>query len=42
MNRKTGKAIAQAIAELGAFLSVRHINIENKDKVPDGWKRDLR
>jgi hypothetical protein len=30
MNRKTDKAIAQAIAELGAFLSARHINIENK------------
>jgi uncharacterized protein len=39
MNRKAGKAVAQAIAQLGSFLGASHINM---GQVPDGWKRDLR
>ena len=39
MNRKTGKAIQQAIAELASFLGASHINM---GQVPDGWQRDLR
>jgi hypothetical protein len=39
MNRKTGKAVGQAIAQLGSFLGARHINF---GQVPSGWQRDLR
>ena len=42
MNRKAGKAVAQAIAQLGRFLGATHVNMGNPKDLPEGWKRDLR
>ena len=42
MNRKTAKAISQAIAKLAAFLGASHINMGKPSNLPEGWKRDLR